>query len=95
MLLWTAPVPAMSCGQDTSPPSPKPARDVVGGGGDDDRILNLLRQVVDKTRYTTNLVGKTAEVSVTPSSWRQLADPNVLEQCRPCANIAWRIIESA
>jgi len=58
LLLWTALVPAMSCGQDTSPPSPKPARDVVEGGGDDDRILNLLRQAVDKTEYTANSVAR-------------------------------------
>ena len=54
--------------RDASPPRREPARDAIKGGGDDVSILNLLREVVDKTKTTANSIGKTAEVRIAPLS---------------------------
>ena len=54
--------------RDASPPSREPARDAIKAGGDNVSILNLLREVVDKTKTTANSIDKTVEVRIAPPS---------------------------
>jgi hypothetical protein len=60
----------------TSPLILEPVRDAIEDSGDD--ILNLLREVVDKTKIIANLAGETAEVSVPPPAQREWQILNVL-----------------
>ena len=54
--------------RDALPLRHKPARDAIKGGGEDVSILNLLREVVDKTKTTANSIDETAEVRIAPLS---------------------------